>query len=220
MPYLQNLDDEAVWVRENAASGDPKITKTFLNSISKATVRRLLIDVANLPIKDLDPDLLDPDSLRQFRDNWPFYVEYNDGELLDLRNDLRMVWTPERYPTVGLGGRLSTNILRQQICQKWLWQVYKGVNSVQWVVIWTKKVRKIFPNSRNLPLLLAWGCAELFGDRLRVCKNPLGCARPRFIATRRDQSYCSAQCAAPAKKNAKLKWWRRNKAKGGKRRVP
>ncbi len=42
---------------------------------------------------------------------------------------------------------------------------------------------------------------------LRYCANP-GCKEPYFVARRGSQIYCGSPCAAPAQKEAKLKWWR------------
>lgn len=41
---------------------------------------------------------------------------------------------------------------------------------------------------------------------LRYCANPQ-CKEPYFVARRGSQIYCSSPCAAPAQKEAKLKWW-------------
>jgi hypothetical protein len=41
---------------------------------------------------------------------------------------------------------------------------------------------------------------------LRYCANP-ECKEPYFVARRGSQIYCSAPCATPAQKEAKLKWW-------------
>lgn len=41
---------------------------------------------------------------------------------------------------------------------------------------------------------------------LRYCANP-DCKEPYFVAGRASQIFCSEPCAAPAQKEAKLKWW-------------
>jgi hypothetical protein len=60
-------------------------------------------------------------------------------------------------------------------------------------------------------LCRTWQVAPL----MRVCRNR-DCRHSRFfIAQQRTQKYCSPECAKPAKRAAKLKWWRQ---KGTKRR--
>jgi len=57
---------------------------------------------------------------------------------------------------------------------------------------------------------------------LRFCANPT-CKEPFFVARRGSQIYCSSECAKPAQKEAKLKWWneygaeRRKKSSGKKK---
>lgn len=50
---------------------------------------------------------------------------------------------------------------------------------------------------RNLPLA-------------KLCVNRF-CSTPYFLAARASQLYCTDECAAPAKKAAKLKWWNENR---------
>jgi hypothetical protein len=58
---------------------------------------------------------------------------------------------------------------------------------------------------------------------MRVCSNP-ECVSPFYIARKRASKYCSADCALPAQRASKLRWWRENrrekprKSKGKKRR--
>src|SRR5271157_3906689 len=46
----------------------------------------------------------------------------------------------------------------------------------------------------------------------RHCGNP-DCLAPYFFATKKGQKYCSEECAAPAQRASKLKWWNENRAK-------
>jgi len=59
-------------------------------------------------------------------------------------------------------------------------------------------------------------------DRLRVCHNgpPKGdCVAPFFLASRRNQQFCSDACAAPAQRQHKLRWWRQHGEQWRKRRA-
>jgi hypothetical protein len=67
--------------------------------------------------------------------------------------------------------------------------------------------------------------AERSHQLAHVCGNSK-CSSPYFFATRRSQKYCTEGCAAPAQREAKLKWWNaigknsRSKRRGaGKQRV-
>ncbi len=42
---------------------------------------------------------------------------------------------------------------------------------------------------------------------LHYCQNP-ECKKPYFVAQRASQVYCSVQCAEPAQREAKIRWWR------------
>ncbi len=44
----------------------------------------------------------------------------------------------------------------------------------------------------------------------KLCVNRF-CGTPYFLAARASQLYCTDECAAPAKKAAKLKWWNENR---------
>lgn len=47
------------------------------------------------------------------------------------------------------------------------------------------------------------------GKRSRHCKNP-DCAAPYFFAGRRNQKYCSEDCALLQQKAYKRRWWQQN----------
>ena len=82
--------------------------------------------------------------------------------------------------------------------------------TTSWRAVWTKARRGLVPNGVSLPAILVDSVLQV-ADRLRYCRNKQ-CANPYFVAVRRDQLYCSRDCAAPAKRKAKLKWWRREHA--------
>jgi hypothetical protein len=45
-----------------------------------------------------------------------------------------------------------------------------------------------------------------------ICENE-NCGTPYFLTTKAGQKFCSEPCALPAKREAKLKWWRKYGAK-------
>jgi len=102
--------------------------------------------------------------------------------------------------------------LEEAIVNSWLmWGVKEGAGT--WTAVWTKKRRELLPTAFSLPTILAYA-ALLHGNRMRFCRNKK-CATPYFIAARRDHKYCSPNCAAPAKRASKLKWWRNNRGNEG-----
>jgi hypothetical protein len=96
--------------------------------------------------------------------------------------------------------------LEETICEDWLSLDKSGLH-----VDWTPKMKGIRPNASSLPKVLVWACL-MHAEHLGVCRN-LECPTPYFIASRKDQRYCSQECAWPAKREAKLKWWHENRAK-------
>jgi hypothetical protein len=48
-------------------------------------------------------------------------------------------------------------------------------------------------------------------EHARHCANP-ECAAPYFFATKKNQKYCSSECAEPARRASKLRWWNDNRA--------
>lgn len=94
--------------------------------------------------------------------------------------------------------------LQEFICTEWL-----RLNDVHWVVHWKKK-RSIQANRRSLPAVLTWLCVDQ-ADRLGYCRNP-DCPAPYILVRRRDQRYCSPECAGPAQREAKRRsWHKRNR---------
>jgi hypothetical protein len=57
------------------------------------------------------------------------------------------------------------------------------------------------------PLEMALDYLLTNADRTRFCLNP-DCPAPYFFAKRRNQKYCSEDCAQRAKREAKLRWWK------------
>ncbi|SRR6266536_2003885 len=48
------------------------------------------------------------------------------------------------------------------------------------------------------------------------CGGPM-CAAPYFFRTEKGQKYCSPECADPARREAKLRWWNEHRGKAAKR---
>jgi hypothetical protein len=76
-----------------------------------------------------------------------------------------------------------------------------------------------------VPALTPFEQAMVYLDRnhkrFRYCQNPEGCRlTPYYIAkSLKPTKFCSTECANPARRESKSKWWDVNKGKGGKKRA-
>lgn len=209
-----------------------KAAKSSRETGQPLDTRSLLFDLANT----------NDDGIRAFRRKWDrLYRRYGDQKLLKYRDELRLLWGHATPPdeeefrdqfvatswedfTSGMTERQKQlfkayldapaspehNSLEKMICEMWLNEKRDGS-----VVDWTPTRKRIRANPVALPVVLAWACVH-DAEHLGFCRNP-ACANPYFIAKRKDQRYCSPECAQPAKKEAKLKWWHRNRGSMPKR---
>ncbi len=76
----------------------------------------------------------------------------------------------------------------------------------------TKVKAGMFGPPEVTPIEAALYHLQRIGDLARHCLNS-DCPAPYFIATKRWQRYCSPECAVPAQREAKRKWWAENRAK-------
>ena len=203
-------------------------------SLGKFDEARLLTDLANM--RD--------DGVRQFRKMWKLYSASDDEFLKGYRDELQLLWEhaapmaesewrdqPVNAATVESVCEGMTDhkkhlftqwlneawppgaSLEQMICESWL---NRELGSLH--VDWTPRRKGIRPDARSLPSVLAWACL-MHADYLNVCRSR-DCPAPYFISGRKDQKYCSPECAAPAKRAAKLKWWHENIGKKAPGRQP
>lgn len=148
------------------------------------------------------------DGVARFQQRYdPFFNRYEKSELLQLRDELRALWTGGKKMPETLAAdwdedlaAASGTLLEEWICNRWLRRTRGGL------VIFFGAIQA---DPYALPALLAYS-AYLCGKRMRVCLNG-DCPAPYFVAGRRDQRYCSTECAAPAKLAAKRRSWHRHK---------
>jgi hypothetical protein len=138
---------------------------------------------------------------------------YHSNACALYRDELRLLWHPTQgIPEQEWRGFEDWRKTRptaepgEMICNRWLQRSEVGL-----LAIWEKRRRELIPSAADLPAMLVYGCL-LWSDRLFYCQNS-NCGAPWFIGTRRGQQYCSNECAWPAKKAAKRKWWRANRAR-------
>jgi len=178
--------------------------------IRPAELKRLLRDLANT--RD--------DSLERLRwDHRDRLGHYSLNQLGLYRDELRLLWYPAPLEDIPAGIPED----EYQAYQKWLEKRpnaepgemilnrWLGRSEVGLLAVWEKGQHKLMPSAADLPAMLVYGCLH-FADRLCYCENPK-CSVPWFIGRRHDQQYCSNDCAWPAKKAAKRKWWAANRGK-------
>jgi len=170
--------------------------------------------------------LLERANIGVFRRNWnQLYRRYSDLMLLEIANELRLLWwhaAPSRPPfsrienlfkhTAGTeqlendyensGAPERKIALPQFICERWLQREKNGI-------VISCRSGQVRANPSCLPTVLA---VTSLNNRLylRICMNK-DCANRYFIAARKDQRYCSPECAEPSRLAAKLKWWHANR---------
>jgi len=143
--------------------------------------------------------------------NESWYVEHPEAVRPDVPTRARRLYSEWEDTLRDAGSRWGPPGLEAEICGHWL-----KLEPEWWHVIWQKNQRTIGWRPACLPGMLAGTCLRAFED-LGVCRNPK-CAAPYFFLQRSDQLYCSTECAKPARRASKLKWWRERrgrKTRGG-----
>lgn len=196
----------------------------------EALIPSLLDDLANLHS--------DNTSVEQFRQQWgQWYRHTNREEVLRRQEELRALWedldrrrrrvSPSRIMRLPRdfseaeelsveqlpepenlyerwGSVVTQETLPEFICNGWLFEASQSFRV-------SLDRGRLVANPRSLPTGLALGVLK-YSRRLAICRNPK-CLNKYFIAAKRDQRYCSNECAWPAKKAAKRKWWKDNRGK-------
>jgi hypothetical protein len=155
------------------------------------------------------------DGIVRFQQRYdPYFNRYEKSELLQLRDELRALWTGGKQMPETIAAdwdedlaAASGTLLEEWICNRWLRRNRGGL-----VILFGD----IQADPYVLPALLAYS-AHLCRKRMQVCLNG-DCPAPYFVASRRDQRYCSHECAAPAMRAAKRRSWHRHKGQWLKQR--
>jgi hypothetical protein len=193
-------------------SSDDSLALMVGPRIRLAELKKLLYDLANT--------LDDKRSLEKLRrEHRARLGRCSLSQLGMYRDELRLLWHPAPIEDIPRGipddeyqayqkwlEKRPNAEPGEMICNRWLSRSEVGL-----LAVWEKGRRELMPSAADLPAMLVYGCL-LFADRLCYCENP-HCPVPWFIGRRRDQQYCSNECAWPAKKEAKRKWWAANQAK-------
>ncbi len=212
-------------------SSKTKLNQTLAVKPFSTRARRLLIGLANLPdeiasgirlLKERFPSVLKDLPTRPVRtetkfpqgENFPFYFMPDTEEkkyeclILPLRDSLRAIWkAPDTYTKKWAIFRL---------CQDFFLHGDPTLISPSISSDGDFSLR-VHPPTGTERLLMEF--SELI-DQVRYC-NGSDCRAPYFIG-RRNQKYCSPECAVDSQRQYKRKWWathgqqwRTNKSKRG-----
>lgn len=205
----------------NKISSDKSILsrEQFLRSIGwkERELKTLLLGFANASNADFIRSEWEP----RWWKSEVFFEEYSNEQLINFRDELRMLWKSPRstaeVPADGAPAYAAWQNLKRDIPQMTLHEFVLNdwlekdihLNRPQWHVFWDKKGCVLSPAPLSLPSALVHA-VMVFNRRLLYCRNKK-CKAPYFIASKSDGLYCSPECAAPAKRAAKRKWWRHNR---------
>lgn len=128
-----------------------------------------------------------PDRLHAFASKWG--VNASGRELELMKCELKHFWA--------LGNVEQGRKERET-------QLISWVSTSRNPVVWNSKTETIELNPSCLSIMLASHCSAV-KDKMTRCENKR-CAR-LFFKIRSDQKYCCQECAEPAKREAKLRWW-------------
>jgi predicted nucleic acid-binding Zn ribbon protein len=155
-------------------------------------------------------NLTTPDQIKRMR---RFYSDVvgsllTDQDLLEMRDDIRLAWDAQ--------DRRHRD-----------WYLFLLRLNFQHNVVIRDTMAKTEPADpfrlearfKAIPALTPFEAAivhfqNAVADRAKHCSSPV-CGDPYFIAVKRWQKFCSEQCAGPANRESKRKWWQEH----GKRRA-
>ena len=207
--------------RNSAVNSSNKKANGVLAAPSwRAEARKLLLSVANLQDSGdsfdwfkkqfpyLIEDVVSPTVLKEavFIDpdeSFPYYgtaskpIEKWKYWILPLRATLRAIWrAPDRRTKEWGMFRISQDFFSQGQGDL----IHAPLDGSFDLLLVMK------PRSRTERLIL-----ELlkWSELTRYCDNP-DCPAPFFIASRTSQKYCSRDCAEPAQRECKRRWWARH----------
>jgi hypothetical protein len=115
--------------------------------------------------------------------------------LIPLRDTLRAIWRAPDTKTKQWGlFRISQDFFLQGDPNT----IHRpgGQGGSDFLLSWKPPTQ----TERFLLALMGWA------DLLQYCDNE-ECPAPYFIAKKRTQKYCSHECAKPAQRESKLRWW-------------
>jgi hypothetical protein len=140
----------------------------------------------NLPVNALNAKLISETGSGEGSSNrQTINVSYDP--LIALRNEVRAIWREDDPET-----------------KEWRIFCLRGDPTMTLSLLATL-------DPRMMPKPFQRAVLHLFksASKLRCCHNP-DCPAPYFVARRRSQKYCSADCTLPTLREQKRRWWRKN----------
>jgi hypothetical protein len=183
-------------------SSSNKQGSKILAVLTPRDAQRLLLDWVNLDfLRGRD------DQLRRFRARHKDVIgPLRDGDLQDLRDELRLVWD-------------------EQDRRRQDWYIFRLRDSFhRYGIMHDITEKREAPSPQRLagrlsepPEITAFEAAMFYFQRqlaasAKHCRNET-CPAPYFIAKKKWQKFCSEKCTGPANRESKREWWRKNRAK-------
>jgi hypothetical protein len=173
------------WIELANLSEDPRATDHF-----DARFRRFLpwagLEKISLPVNAIDDTLISETDSGEGSSNRQTINDVYDP-LIALRNEVRAIWREDDPET-----------------KEWRIFCLRGDPTMTLSFLATL-------DPHMMPKLFQKAVLHLFksAGKLRCCHNP-DCPAQYFVACRRSQKYCSADCTLPTQRKQKRRWWRKN----------
>jgi hypothetical protein len=205
-----------------------------LGVLSVDEAKRFLLDCINLPWSVNYPE--HRDHFERWLRRWQRLLTYKVE--LEVEDDdsaeSQVQWENQQVPREQL--ELFAPIVRTTLCRIWGerdprqrdWYFYRLRDAHRQMIrhlegwqehnaIWdgSKTVQQLLDYAlQEVPRISAFEAAvywlQLNQNLMVYCEGPV-CPAPYFFRTEKGQKYCSPECADPARRQAKLKWWNENR---------
>jgi hypothetical protein len=218
--------------KHDSANSPGNATNRVLGILTVAEIKAFLMDCANLPNPIDYPD--HRPHFERWLKRWQRLFRYKaevevqvDAE--DRTEDSYAKWEPVQVPREQL--ELFAPIVRTTLCRVWGerdarqrdWYCYRLRDAHRQMVRrlegWKKNaiwggsktaIRLTDYSLQDVPGICPFEAAiywlQLNHTLMLYCGGP-SCEAPYFFRTERRQKFCSPECADPARREAKLKWW-------------
>lgn len=213
--------------------------RQYLAAISNLRAKKFLLDLANLS----DESLNDPKRglvtafEKRYSDilplKWQFFAMKEKAEEASRTARVgSLLWA-----TGGNAVFVDTDALREAVRAIWVapdnrtkeWGVFRLIDAAQisetnpppdtWPATFNIKFGCVAPIPPPTPFEHCMRYLLGQGSRAAVCQHA-GCPGHYFFASRKNQKFCSPECALPAQRAFKRKWWAKNGRRWRARRVP
>jgi hypothetical protein len=138
------------------------------------------------------------------------------GYFMEIRHLLRRAWVaPDRRHRDWYLFHLRKQFHQWKSQSEW-WSVHPPVHP-DWAT--GEEAKGLLEREAEPPEITHFEAAVFYlqtsvAERAKYCGGP-HCPAPYFVATKRWQKYCTEECAGPALRESKRRWWTENRAKNG-----